>query len=434
MLLYCPTMITFFFFIPIQPTTRGVECVKMSQADNDQLDPTLPAPPSAISMPNASLEDQTLLLIARLMEGGQEDEDTCKDLDTLTSLLSDEENNKTTDARKPLFELLDADGVETILDCLDMRQAPAVRGHATLTISAYLKASEQKGVDYLSSFFTSRVGRGTYDDLILAFSVAASLFPVVPSVISRLFLSDGFISTLGPLMKRKWKSKKVEQATLEMLNAACMDSACREAIQKYCTEWLEEIVNEAYPRDTDNVMCSSPGGTVMVEPGSVQQRMHSELVKFLAAVILAKLQVSVLIPPLSSTISYLTSMSASILTDLRNKGCSSCTERCIRGTGTAGYDKYRRFIRHVQEHAINNSRSRATPLHRRPCIRLITTQSQGKLSFRWKISHQSNQNFRSSSTKITRHIWSSQCSGQPHSLSSDTLRRTKTNDTTQSIR
>ena len=65
----------------------------------------------------------------------------------------------------------------------------------------------------------------------------------MPDIVSELFLSEGFLPSLTPLMRRKWKSRKVETACLEMLNAACMHQACREAVQKYCTEWLEEIVD-----------------------------------------------------------------------------------------------------------------------------------------------------------------------------------------------
>ena len=231
-----------------------------------------------------SYEDHALLLLARLMEGGQEDDETCRDLNTLTKLFTDDssEETRSPEPHKPIYELVDTDSIETILGYLDMRQSQTVRGHATLTVSAYLKAAGDSGVEYLSAFFYSRVARATYDDFIVAFSVAASLFPIVPDVIGTLFLSEGFIAGLGPLMKRKWKSKKVEQACLEMLNAACMNTACREAIQKYCLEWLDEIV--AYiPHKKDH------------EEGSIQQRIHSDMVRNLAAVILAKLQVSLLL-------------------------------------------------------------------------------------------------------------------------------------------
>jgi len=287
-------------------------------------DPSVPSPAETTAYEKLSLEDHTLLLLARLTEGGQEDEDTCKDLDAVTKLLNEDSSDETrsTEPHKPLYELIDPDIVETILGYLDMRQSPTVRGHATLTTSSYLKASGQQGVDYVSEFFYARVAKGTYDDLITAFSVAASMFPIVPDLCATLFLSEGFIAGLGPLMNRKWKSRKVERAALELLSAACMNTPCREAIQKYCTEWLEEIVNKTPARVAD---VSSPDRGPVVEDGSIQHRLHSEQVRNLSAVILAKLQVCS--PFLSfcflSTCSiYFTC----ILTDIRSKGRSVCSK------------------------------------------------------------------------------------------------------------
>jgi hypothetical protein len=256
--------------------------------------PTEKKPAESTGVENAanvpSVGEQTLLVVARLMEGGEEDEDTCRTLDKLTKLLSEEKTGALPgqELPSPLHEFIDPDGFETILGYLDMRQGALVRGHATLTVSAYLKAADQKGIEYLSEFFKSRVSKGTYDDFIVAFSVAASIFPIVPDISADLFLSEGFVNGLGSLMKRKWKSKKVEQACLEMLNVACMNSACREAIQKHCTEWLEEILVETSSHPGD---ISSPERQVVVEDGPLQQRVHSENVRNLAAVILAKLQV-----------------------------------------------------------------------------------------------------------------------------------------------
>jgi hypothetical protein len=271
------------------------ECTKMSSTKDEAVDPSVPPSSSTIIEQNESLEDRTLLLLARLMEDGQEDEDTCKDLDTVTKLLNDDSSEETSSAEphKPLYQLIDVDSVETILGYLDMRQSEMVRGHATLTTSAYLKASDKQGVEYLSGFFRSRVEKGTYDDFLVAFSVAAAIFPVVPDVMATLFLSEGFVVSLGPLMRRKWKSKKVEQAALEMLNAACMNTPCRESIQKYCTEWLEEIVNNVPESHVD---LSSPERYSVVEDGSIQQRIHSENVRNLAAVVLAKIQVGLDVP------------------------------------------------------------------------------------------------------------------------------------------
>lgn len=271
---------------------------KMSFQRNiyEGIDPSVPIASDGDPNKKVSLEDQTLLLLASLMEGGKEDEDTCKGLNTLTKLLHDDSSDETRskEPHRPLWELIDADSVETILGYLDMRQSDTVRGHATLTTSAYLKASGDKGVEQLSDFFQSRVAKGTYDDFILAFSVASCIFPVVPDVMANLFLSEGFVASLGPLMKRKWKSKKVEQAALDMLNAACISTACREAIQKYCTEWLEEIVNDA---PETSIEVPKDERHHVAEDGPIQQRIHSEKVRNLAAVVLAKLQVSALTWP-----------------------------------------------------------------------------------------------------------------------------------------
>ncbi|KAL7787760.1 sexual sporulation-like protein [Trichoderma ceciliae] len=239
--------------------------------------------------PAASLEDQTLIIFARLMEGGQEDEETCRDLDGLARLLNDDaeaqEKNKD---HKSICKLIDGDCVDTILCYLDMRQPDVVRGHATLTTSAYLRAADEQGCKKLSTFFFDRVNRGTYDDYIVAFCVAAAIFPIVPDLSAELFLNEGFLVSLGPLMRRKWKSRKVETACLEMLNASCMNSACREAIQKYCAEWLEEVVDQ----DLDGeVRSMNADPNVQSEGGSINMRRHSEQVQHLAAVILAKLRV-----------------------------------------------------------------------------------------------------------------------------------------------
>lgn len=263
----------------------------MAPSSEEVFDPSVPHSPSSIlnQSQNASLEDQTILLLAGLMEAGQEDEDTCKELNNLTKLLTDDSSDDTRspEPHKPLYQLIDADSVETILGFLDMRQSDTVRGYATLTISAYLKASGDKGVDFLSKFFHSRVRKGTYDDFIGAFSVAASIFPIIPDVTASLFLSEGFVPNLGSLMRRKWKSKKVEQSALEMLNVACMSTPCREAIKKYCTEWLEDMVTSRPPD-------SPPAETQeskQIEDGSIQRNTHSASVVNLAAVVLAKLQV-----------------------------------------------------------------------------------------------------------------------------------------------
>ncbi|KAJ8105793.1 hypothetical protein ONZ43_g7282 [Nemania bipapillata] len=244
--------------------------------------------------------EQTQLLLARLMEGGQEDDDTCQALDRLTKLLNDDAASQTKD--KSICEVLDDVCVDTILGYLDMRQAEAVRGHAILTVSAYLKAAQDKGSRALQTFFFDRVKRGTYDDYIVAFCVASAVFPVAPAATAEMFLSEGFLPSLDPLMRRKWKSRKVETACLEMLNAASMNSECRAAIRKYCTEWLEEVVHQTPEELSRAIHAADPG--VQVTPGSIAMRRHSQAVQHLAAVILAKLRVGTLKFPEFKTPSY----------------------------------------------------------------------------------------------------------------------------------
>src|SRR5436189_3582815 len=82
-----------------------------------------------------SVEDEVLRTVARLMEGGQEDEDTCRTLDKLTKMLEEFPTYLPSGQKepKPLHELIDMEGFETILGELDMREGLMIRGHAILT-------------------------------------------------------------------------------------------------------------------------------------------------------------------------------------------------------------------------------------------------------------------------------------------------------------
>jgi hypothetical protein len=242
---------------------------------------------------------QTQLILAQLMEGGQEDDETCQALDHLTRLLNEDSAILSKDkTHESILEVIDDVCVDTILGYLDMRQADIVRGHAVISASAYLTAAGDATQAVLRKFFFDRIKRGTYDDYIVAFCVAAAIFPIVPDPMAEIFLTEGFLASLGPLMRRTWKSRKVETACLEMLNAASMNSACREAIQKYCVDWLEEVVDQN-PNDLSKAIHSADPD-FHVSEGSIAMRRHSEAVQNLAAVILAKLRVGTLKLPLAS--------------------------------------------------------------------------------------------------------------------------------------
>ncbi|KAI1084523.1 myosin-binding striated muscle assembly central-domain-containing protein [Whalleya microplaca] len=230
--------------------------------------------------------DQTQLILARLMEGGLEDNETCQLLDRLTKLLNDDASNQ---SKEPsICDVIDDVCLDTVLSYLDMRQADAVRGHAALTTSAYLKAAGDGGTKGLHTFFFDRVKRGTYDDYIVAFCVAAAIFPIAPDMTAEMFLTEGFLPSLDPLMRRKWKSRKVETACLEMLDAASMNTQCREAIHKYCADWLEEVVDQDLSELSQAGFSADP--EIQVSEGSIAMRRHSATVQNLAAVILAKLR------------------------------------------------------------------------------------------------------------------------------------------------
>ncbi|KAI0008934.1 myosin-binding striated muscle assembly central-domain-containing protein [Xylariaceae sp. FL0662B] len=238
------------------------------------------------AMAKMNSTDQTQLILAKLMEGGLEDDDTCQLLDQLTKLLNDDaaNNNKA----QSICNVIDDVCLDTVLSYLDMRQADAVRGHATLTTSSYLKAAGDGGTKALHQFFFDRVKRGTYDDYIVAFCVAAAIFPIAPDMTTDMFLTEGFLPSLDSLMRRKWKSRKVETACLEMLNAASTNPPCRDAIRKYCTDWLEEVVDQDPSELTQAIHSADPD--VQIREGSIAMRRHSQAVRHLAAVILAKLR------------------------------------------------------------------------------------------------------------------------------------------------
>ncbi|KAL9624100.1 MAG: hypothetical protein Q9160_001622 [Pyrenula sp. 1 TL-2023] len=174
------------------------------------------------------------LLLAKLMESGHDLDG--RSLRNIALLLA-------TDA-EAVAPLVDSDTVDAILSCLDIRLSPDVRNQATLATSKYLDAAKEEGHKLFTDFVVSRAGKQKKNDTIIAFSAAASLFPIVPNVIAPLFLTEGFLESLFPSLDRKLKHSKVEDAFLQLLNAACIDPACRTATAKYCTDWLEDMLAE----------------------------------------------------------------------------------------------------------------------------------------------------------------------------------------------
>ena len=172
------------------------------------------------------------MFIAKLMESGHDhDGRALKGVSRLLTLHADS-----------LQHLIDEEVFDLFLVSLDDRLSMEVRGLATLATAKYMEVANGKAHQYFSNFVASRVMNQTADDLIIAFSAAAAVFPLVPSVASALFLTDGFLPSMMPLLQKKLMSLSVEQAALDMLNAACIDKACREAIAKHSLSWLEHTM------------------------------------------------------------------------------------------------------------------------------------------------------------------------------------------------
>ena len=178
--------------------------------------------------------DGLQLLLAKLIEAGQDDR--VRAMKGIARLLVTE--------GPQLQQYIEADSFHAILSCLDMRSSQELRSQATLATAKFLEYSDERGQRMLTEFVVNRVTKGRSEDLLIAFSAAAAVFPIVPSIAANLFLAEGFVQSLVPLLHRKAKSLRTEQAALEMLSAACIDKNCRDAIAQHCTEWLDTVVDE----------------------------------------------------------------------------------------------------------------------------------------------------------------------------------------------
>ena len=139
-----------------------------------------------------------------------------------------------------LHSCMNQTGLEQLLGLLDAGVAADTRSHATLAVARFVDAAGTVGESMIAKFMAAKLAAECDDDLRLAFSVAAAIFPLVPQFAAQLFLTDGFVEALVPSLQGT--DVGVEVAALEMLSAACVDKACRTAIATHCTEYLEALV------------------------------------------------------------------------------------------------------------------------------------------------------------------------------------------------
>src|SRR5579871_14886 len=178
----------------------------------------------------AAERDSFQLALAQMMLAGQDFPERA--MKVISRLLGAESHH--------LNGLIDADGFDVILCQLDLRAPNVLRSQATLATIKLLELAPESAQQLISHFVVRRVQKPTPEGLILAFSAAASVFPMSPQASAQLFLSPGFVQSFVPLVT-KWKSGRLEQAALELLNAACMDQACREAMRKHISGWLKDV-------------------------------------------------------------------------------------------------------------------------------------------------------------------------------------------------
>jgi hypothetical protein len=98
--------------------------------------------------------------------------------------------------------LIDDDVFEVVLMSLDIRLEASLRRQAMLATAKILETLKEKGDSLFGHFLASKVAKQTNDDLIVAFSAASAVFPMVPTVAANLFMTDGFVQQLVPNLER----------------------------------------------------------------------------------------------------------------------------------------------------------------------------------------------------------------------------------------
>lgn len=105
-------------------------------------------------------------------------------------------------APENVSSLLDGDAFEIMLNCLDIRSKPALRQQAMLATAKALETTKESGEQLFGQYLATKVGKQTNDDLIMAFSAAAAIFPMIPVVAAQMFMTDGFVQQLVPNLER----------------------------------------------------------------------------------------------------------------------------------------------------------------------------------------------------------------------------------------
>ncbi len=182
-----------------------------------------------------------------------------------------------------LQRAVSTESLELILSSLDVQNSIEIRSQATLATAKFLEASGERGELLLKDFVMNRVSTQRTEDLILAFSAASAMFPVIPTAAASLFLTERFVENLVNLLLRS-SSGRLRQAVLELLSAACIEKTCREAIGKKCASVLEDTIGKS-SNDGDSALAALVLSK-LGESTSFRQGGQDELVSRLKLLIL----------------------------------------------------------------------------------------------------------------------------------------------------
>ena len=105
-------------------------------------------------------------------------------------------------APENVSDLLDEDAFDVLLSSLDIRQDQNLRSQSMLAMAKVLEIKGEEGAELFSRYIATRVAKGTNDELINAFSAASAVFPMVPAIVSKLFMTEGFVQQLVPNLEK----------------------------------------------------------------------------------------------------------------------------------------------------------------------------------------------------------------------------------------
>jgi hypothetical protein len=177
----------------------------------------------------AAERDVFQLALAQMMRAGEDHPERA--MRSISRMLAVESSH--------LKGLIDADGFDIILVHLDARLPESLRREATIATSKLFELAPENAEALIAQFVVNRIKKPTADGLIVSLSAAAAVFPMAPTAAENLFLSEGFLPSFIRLVQ-KWKSSRLEQAALNLLDIACMSKPAREGIRQHCEEWIRD--------------------------------------------------------------------------------------------------------------------------------------------------------------------------------------------------